>query len=616
FDATIDLNPDFVFQSRGRLTDSGYEVEVRVPFKSLRYQSGATQDWGLQVVRITQHTGYEDTWTPAVRANASFLVQSGRLVGLTGLHRGLVMDLTPEFTTRVDGRPRLPKPYLYTGTPDVGANLRWGVSQSLSLNATANPDFSQVEADIGQVLANERFPLFFPEKRPFFLEGLEQYDTPNRLIYTRRIVQPVAGAKLTGKTGGTNVALLSAVDQRDAVTGANPVFNFLRLRRDLGTSSTLGLAYTDRLDDRDYNRVLGGDLRVVWRKIWFSQAQVVSSWTRDAQGARAGALWDVTLYDRTGRSYGNHGGVLGVSPEFAAASGFVPRTDYVSGRFFNRFTWYGRPGGLVEQVTTFSGITPLWRYGDFFKLKSTIEGGIESNWIATLRGGWGLSARFGDAQQRFDSAAYSGVRVDSAGTPVPFPLPHGLYNLLSASLGANTPNRALTAAAALGYTATPIFAEAAEGRQVSASATLAWRPTQSIRIEALWTHRRITRATDGRRFSTSNIPRLKLEYQLTRAIFFRYVGQYAAENVTALQDPRSGRPLMRFDPGSASYVDVPGSRGNDFRNDLLFSYRPTPGTVLFFGYGASLDDQESFRFRRLARRADGVFLKASYLFRM
>src|SRR5438128_7311972 len=105
FDATIDLNPDYVYQSRGRLTDWGYEVEVRIPLKSLRYQSADPQDWGLQIVRVVQHSGYEETWTPAVRANASFLIQSGRLVGLTALQRGVVLDLTPEFTTKVDGAP-------------------------------------------------------------------------------------------------------------------------------------------------------------------------------------------------------------------------------------------------------------------------------------------------------------------------------------------------------------------------------------------------------------------------------------------------------------------------------------------------------------------------------
>src|SRR2546430_1033745 len=173
------------------------------------------------------------SWTPAVRANASFLIQSGRLVGLGDLRRGLVLDLTPEFTTKVDGAPTTPG-YDYRGTPEVAGNLRWGVTQNLGLTATANPDFSQVEADIGQVTLNQRFALFYPEKRPFFLEGLEQFDTPNSLIYTRRIAQPVFGAKLAGKVGGTGIAYLGAVDNNDqSAAGAHPIYNMLRLRRDL-----------------------------------------------------------------------------------------------------------------------------------------------------------------------------------------------------------------------------------------------------------------------------------------------------------------------------------------------------------------------------------------------
>src|SRR5881392_2522877 len=217
FDGVVDLNPDYVYESKGHVTPWGYEVEVRIPFKSLRYQSGATQDWGIQIIRTTQHTGYEDTWAPVVRANASFLIQSGTFKSLTGLRRGLVMDVTPEFTSRLDGATESATSYGYQNIrPELGVNVRWGVTQNLSAAGTVNPDFSQVEADVGQVTVNQRFALFFPEKRPFFLEGLEQFDTPNALIYTRRIVSPVAGAKLTGKLGGTAVAYIGAVDDASA----------------------------------------------------------------------------------------------------------------------------------------------------------------------------------------------------------------------------------------------------------------------------------------------------------------------------------------------------------------------------------------------------------------
>src|SRR5436309_1568953 len=134
-----------------------------------------------------------------VRANASFLIQSGTLKSLTGLRRGLVMDVSPEFTSRLDGAPASPSSYQYKSIdPELGVNLRWGITQNLSAAGTVNPDFSQVEADVGQVTVNQRFALFFPEKRPFFLEGFEQFDTPNALFYTIRITSPMVGAKLTG----------------------------------------------------------------------------------------------------------------------------------------------------------------------------------------------------------------------------------------------------------------------------------------------------------------------------------------------------------------------------------------------------------------------------------
>lgn len=100
----------------------------------------------------------------------------------------------------------------YENTTELGGDVRWGIRQNLTLNATINPDFSQVEADVGQVLLNERFALFYPEKRPFFLDGLELFDSPNQLIYTRRIVAPNGGAKLTGKIGGLNIASIVAGD--------------------------------------------------------------------------------------------------------------------------------------------------------------------------------------------------------------------------------------------------------------------------------------------------------------------------------------------------------------------------------------------------------------------
>jgi len=408
------------------------------------------------------------------------------------------------------------------------------------------------------------------------------------------------------------VAYIGAVDDKAfSAAGDNAVFNLLRLRRDLGASSTMGLAYTDRIEGSDYNRVVGVDARVVWKKIWFTEAQVAGAWTQDANGVRAGELWDLTLYDRTGRSYGNHGEVVGISPDFQASSGFVNRTNVVHARIFNRFSFYGKPGALLQQATTFILVQPTWRYNDFFDLKSTLEGSIGETWILNLRGGWGVNAHWENAHQRFDPPDYASHEVEtSPGVRVPFVVPHGRYNLWGGNVGFNTPNRALTASVGLGLGQGVIFVEAAEARGFSAFLGVTWKPTSALRVDAQWNHQRLSRADDGSWFSTANIPRLKVEYQLTRDIFFRYVGQYAAAEVAALRDPLTGNPL--FIGGNPQ----PRSTDTQFRNDVLFSYRPIPGTVFFLGYGSSLSEPEPFSFRDLSRTGDGFFLKASYLFRM
>jgi hypothetical protein len=180
-----DIAPDFVFQSKGRLTDFGYEVEIRIPFKSLRYQSAATQTWGINILRKVQSRGYEYSWVPAERAAVSYVGQFGKLHGLTELQRGLVLDLNPVLTARSLGvRSAASGDFDRTAKSDVGGNVRWGITNDWTLNGTVNPDFAEVESDAGQIVNDPRRALFFSERRPFFLDGIEQFTVPNQLIYT------------------------------------------------------------------------------------------------------------------------------------------------------------------------------------------------------------------------------------------------------------------------------------------------------------------------------------------------------------------------------------------------------------------------------------------------
>src|SRR5690606_17881933 len=242
FGGGTDLSPDFVFDSKGRITPEGYVVEVRIPFKSLRFGTASEQRWGLNIERIVQRTGFKDTWTDVRRAGASFLAQAGTMAGLYGLERGILLEAQPVLTASAAGvRNGLSGTFERSSPePEIGLNLRAGMN-SLTLDVTANPDFSQVETDAGQVTVNERFALFFPEKRPFFLEGIELFATPGRLIYTRQIVDPIAGAKVTGKMGGVTIAHLTALDENLDAAGREALFNVTRLRRDVGAHSVVGL---------------------------------------------------------------------------------------------------------------------------------------------------------------------------------------------------------------------------------------------------------------------------------------------------------------------------------------------------------------------------------------
>jgi hypothetical protein len=607
-DGTVDLNPDYVFESRGRLVDGGYEVEVRIPFKSLRYQEAEVQNWGIHVLRRVQHSGYQDTWAPAVRANASFLGQSGTLTGLRELRRGLVLELTPTAVARLDGAPETPEGWDYASDGELSGDVRWGIRQNLTLNGTVNPDFSQVEADVGQVLLNERFSLFYPEKRPFFLDGLELFDTPNQLIYTRRIVSPEGGVKLAGKVASTNVATLVALDGKDqSWTGDNhPFFGVMRLRRDLGQNSTLGGVLTTREDGGDYSRLAGADLRLYHSRLYYVELQAVQSWTDSAGVSRSNPYLSAT-WDRTGRQWGFNYGVSAVGDGFNAAAGFVNRTGIIQAHVFNRLSFYGDQDDLVQTWGGFSRIQRIWDYRD---PAGAIEGGESLYPSATLRGGWRLNGAINRDFFTYQPEFYQGFTVEVPGDTVGFSVPGRENNQWNGSFGITSPTwRVATANFAVSWGKTPIFVEAAPGSMLGLTGTVELRPTAGLRATAQLARLTLQRSRDDSRFSRETIPRLKLEYQLSRAIFFRLVGQYTARERSPLVD-RSGNPIL------IGGVRDEGSTTNELRMDWLFSYRPIPGTLVYLGYGSTMEESRQFRFNDLERTVDGFFAKVSYVFRM
>lgn len=616
----LDLSPDFLYESKGRLTADGYEVEVRIPFKSVRYQSVDVQSWGIQVLRKVQHSGHQQTWTPARKGAASFIAQSGTLEGLQGLRRGLVLDVNPVATTKVAGAPAEPGAgWSYDTSPELGGNVRWGLTSNLTLNGTVNPDFSQVEADAGQIVTDPREALFFAEKRPFFLDGIEQFQTPGQLIYTRRILNPVAAGKVTGKVGGrTDVGLLSAVDEVTEADGRlhHPVFNLLRVRRDVGAQSTAGLVYTDRTEGSAFNRVAGGDARVVFKELYYAEFQGAVSFTGDGASTRSGPTWQGTV-DRTGRNFGFHYTLSGTDPDFDAQSGFLGRTGIAHAMILNRFTAFGPKGGLLENYTVYLNLDGRWTYDRFTSGRVPDDMKFSANNNFALRGGWHAGAQLAVGSSRFPDGLYDGYAVlagaGGAGDTVAFAGRERIGGG-SVQLSLSTPQfPRFAGSVSLAGSRDVNFDEWAPAWVGLADVSADWRPTERVRVNARYLHQRYLRVDDRSAAHVRSIPRLKLEYQLARPIFLRFVGQYDAEWRDALRDA-GGRPILVADADGVLRRSVE-ERRNDFRADWLFSYQPNPGTVLFAGYGSSLA-ADVFTLRDLRRESDGFFFKISYLFRM
>jgi hypothetical protein len=609
----MDRSQDYLFASRGQITDSGYTVEVRIPFKSLRYPGGKEMTWGFNVVRNTPRTGFEDTWSAVKRGSSSFLAQSGFLTGLHDLHRGVVTEIQPFITASASGE-RLEETGIYERgpiDPDYGANIRLGFT-SLAIDGTINPDFSQIEADAGVVNLNERFALFFDERRPFFLEGIELFNTPGSLVYTRRIANPIAGSKITGKFGRFGIAHLTAIDEvpdeNDETITRRPLSSITRVRADIGANSLAGATFTNRSMGGAYNRLAEADARFVIGSIYSLDLAAGNSWTLDTAGTRVGRIWSLD-FGRTGRSWGFSYDFQGRSEDFEAGLGFVPRVGDINIRASNRLTLFGPPGALFEGITFFGSVNRYWDYSDFGHERPT-EGENSLSAFGRLRGGWSYngSVRFGFVD--FKPDFYDGAEVMESGQLVPYVGPDRLNDALELTVSFNTPNwRIGSADVRLSSKDVGIFSEAAAGHEISLRGTVDVRPSPSVRIEGRTTFSRITRARDGSEFGRTIIPRLRVEVQPDRRFFFRAIAEYRSQRRDALRSALTGALL---------YIDDVISEPNPsdrLRVDLLLSYQPVQGTVAFLGYGSTYEGDRPLTFRQLTRQNDSFFLKLAYQIR-
>ncbi|HEX8423282.1 MAG TPA: DUF5916 domain-containing protein, partial [Pyrinomonadaceae bacterium] len=394
-----DFSVDIVMESKGVLTTDGWTLEVAIPFKSLRYEAGKDKLWGFHLWRnIDRFNDEIDSWMPISRDKSGTLNQAGHLAGLEGVSTERSLELIPSFTISETGKrvrtiapsalnrtPNLLDPGRFVNQPielDPGLSAKFGLTPTVTLDFALNPDFAQVEADATVVTANQRFPIFFEEKRPFFLEGIEIFRTQIAAVHTRAIVDPDMAVKLTGKRGRNTFGLLVASDnapgnfseeereekldelqtlraprgtgesesdylarlesarqnefQFRRFLDKNATVAVLRLKRDVGRENSVGLLATSYNFVERHNQLGGFDGRFRLDKQTTFEFQVLGTHSRrlfyDADLDRThyrngnGLVYAYNL-DKSGRRFGFNLNGVGRTRDYRADVGFTRRTN-------------------------------------------------------------------------------------------------------------------------------------------------------------------------------------------------------------------------------------------------------------------------------------------------
>ncbi len=374
----MDDSWDTVFYSDGKLDDQGYTVEVAIPFKSIRFPDKEDKVWGIMLGRTIARKGEIILWPPVSKSIPGLLTQEGDILIEGKVEKGKNFELMPVFTSLKNKDEKL----------DVqpGVNFKYGISSDLTMDLTLNPDFSHIEADAPQIDINQRYALYYQEKRPFFLEGMEIFRFPDiEMVYTRRIIDLGAGAKLTGKLGRFTYGLLSAYDTNPTESlwevheggesrNENALFNIFRLKADVFKESYLGFCLADKEIDGSFNRVAAVDGTFKFKNKYFFNFQVTGSKTKyDNESTDiAPALYSEFYY------YTKHwgGGVYwkSIHPDFEASSGFVNRVDYRSFGAYTSFRLYPEKQ-FLNQVQL--NLSLGQRYGYF-------DSTLQDQWLRAL----------------------------------------------------------------------------------------------------------------------------------------------------------------------------------------------------------------------------------------
>jgi hypothetical protein len=584
---------DAIWNSAGRLTKDGYEVEMEIPFSSLRFPPGGTsQTWGIDALRIyPRDQRYRIGLNVLPRGGNCYLCNESKLEGFIGIKPGRNIEFDPTLTAqRTDDRDDPNQSFHHDTKTDPGLTMRWGITPGITLIGAGNPDFSQVEADAAQLTVNKAFAIFYPEKRPLFLEGADFFDTKIQGFYSRDIADPNWGIKLTGKEGKS---AFGAIVARDNIT--NFIFpgnqssslgsiddentsTILRYRYDLGSGSTFGGLVTSREGTDYHNRVIGADtlirhgdeaLRV---EVLASQTEYPLNIQQDFDQP-AGSLFGHSIravYEHSERMWTGYVQYMAADNDFRADLGFIPQVGYHKGyAFYERYwysdnnehwwrkfslgtesTWlYDREGNpLQRQVSpyvyingphewfsnSYFGIGPMWYLGHRFD-RSYLDQYFEvrpTSWFyLNFQGRFGQEIDYDNVRQGNILRLIPGLRFDLA---------------------------------------------------------------RHLRLEVNQNFERLN--VEGDQLYRANITDVRATYQINTRTFVRAISQY-----------------FDISRNPALYTFEVNGKDHTLFNQFLFSYKINPQVVLFLGYS---DNYANTVTTNLSQANRTLFFKVGYAFVM
>lgn len=586
-----DLSIDLVWTSAAHITEDGYVVELALPFRQLRMSDVGDGSWGFEAFRSWPRTVPHRLLSHRRdRDRSCVLCQADRLSLNAGKVRDHDLDLNPTLTAlAADTQPDFPEGALRPDTRklDPGLNLRWGIRPNLNLNVTLNPDFSQVEADVAQLQVNTRFALFFPEKRPFFLEGNDYFSTPIAAVFTRTVADPDFGLKLSGKVGENALGFFIAHDsvnnlllpgnQSSEITSVDePVWStVLRYRRDVGSGSTLGALYTSREGDDYHNRLGGLDAFLRLSAADVLRAQLLQSYTQypEAVGSPE-SPGEKTPQGRALLLRYNHDtsrwiwflGLQELQRGFRADLGFVPRVDTITADALIAREWH-REVGLWTQLDVGARTLGTW---DHNGVRTDRE-------LEIFFEGQGVLASFVNLSFSRNDYVYDGVR---------YPLYHGRAIL---NLRASSQLR-------LGITVhggdTIDFDNGRAATELVIQPLLEWRPGRHIDLSLEPDLRRLD-LKEGARLLAADLLQGRLVYHLGVRSFVRLIFQSTAV---------SRHTSLYHEPVEESERELFAQ--------MLFSYRINPQAAILAGYTTEARELSDVPLTTTGR---ALFLKLSYL---